>query len=200
MYVSTCHKVEYTACFYDNLDLCLCFQNKANGKVGDQFGHILVQVRVNKLMYMVMMYHPSTPLAIEGQCILWNYRPLLSLHPSELSINWFCSTLSTWWYAIAYKPPYQFSTMVCYSVPELKYSFWKKGFYLKRHKSDTNNTIEIVLCHVLFHYNMHAVTKFQGRFDFFMVFDHNLFKSPCVVGLSKEAIGQKRVSYPFWTH
>ena len=65
-----------------------------------------------------------------------------------------------------FKPPYRSGTMVRYSayVSELKYSRWKKKACIwNRYKSDTNKTTEIVLCHVLFHYNMHAVTQFPSR-------------------------------------
>ena len=57
------------------------------------------------------------------------------------------------WYAIVYQ--------------NLNIHTGKKAFTWKPHKSDTNKTNEIVLCHVLFHYNMHAVTKFQRCTDFF---------------------------------
>ena len=60
----------------------------------------------------------------------------------------------------------------------------------KRYKSDTNTTTEIVICRVLFHYNMHAVTKFQSCIAFFMDFNHNPYKSLRVVQSSTDAIGQ----------
>ena len=64
--------------------------------------------------------------------------------------------------------PYWFSMMVCYSVPELKYSCRKMAFIWKLNAPETNETIETVLCHVLFPDNMHAITKmkFQGCTDF----------------------------------
>ena len=49
-----------------------------------------------------------------------------------------------------------FYTMVHYGVPELNIHVGKKAFVWKWYKSDTNTTIEIALCHVLFHYNKHA--------------------------------------------
>ena len=41
---------------------------------------------------------------------------------------------------------------------------------LFHYKIHTNKTIEIVLCHVLFHYEIHAVTKVQGCSDFYLLF------------------------------
>ena len=47
---------------------------------------------------------------------------------------------------------------------------------------------------MLFQYNIHAVTKFQGCVDFLkMVFNPILHKSPSVAHLSRETIGQQRV-------
>ena len=56
------------------------------------------------------------------------------------------------WYAIAYQNE--------------NVHVGKKAFIWKRHRSDTNETIENVLGHVFFHYNMHAVAKFQGCINF----------------------------------
>ena len=49
--------------------------------------------------------------------------------------------------------------MVHYSIHQILFTLEKKAFILKWHISDNNKTIEIALCHVLLHYNMHVVTR-----------------------------------------
>ena len=100
-------------------------------------------------------------------------------------------------------------TVVHYSVPsrhfgsarwcaiaytELKYSGSKKGFIWIWHTLDYNKPVETVLCHVLFHYNMHVVKAVYDCIVFYGFFFHNLYKFHNVAQLSREAVGQYRLS------
>ena len=120
--------------------------------------YILMEIHYTQILTRDTVYrikiqptHTAAPLPLPLPT--HNSQPLTLVHDSTL------------WRT---KPPYPFSTTVCYSIPKLKYSHSKIGFYSKQHKSDTNKTIEIVLCHVLLPYECcHQISRLHW---FFMCF------------------------------
>ena len=129
------------------------------------------QILTRDTVYRIKIQPTHTAAPLPLPLPTHNSQPLTLVHDSTL------------WRT---KPPYPFSTTVCYSIPKIKIFTFKNWFILNSINQTLIKQLKLysVMCYCL----MNAVIKFQDCTDFF--FYHALNKSPSVVQLSREAICQ----------